>query len=141
MRLAWARGFGFADIENRRPMTAGTIQNIGSVTKTVTTTLVLQDIEVGRLDLDGDINRYLPFPVRNPNHAQVAITIRQLLTHRSSIRDGEAYGESYRCGDRARILSPETAAMALAPVHYERALGWDYVPRYFGTQDPIPGAG
>jgi CubicO group peptidase (beta-lactamase class C family) len=99
-RLAWARGYGWADIENRRPMTADTIQNIGSVTKTLTTTLALQDIEAGRLDLDGDINRYLGFPIRNPNHPQIPITLRQLLTHRSSIRDGAAYGQSYRCGDQ-----------------------------------------
>lgn len=103
-RLAWAKGYGLADIENRRPMTADTIQNVGSVTKTLTTTLALQDIETGRLDLDGDINRYLSFPVRNPNHPQTPITLRQLLTHRSSIRDGIAYGESYRCGDQTVSL-------------------------------------
>ncbi len=103
-RLAWANGYGWADIENRRPMTADTIQNIGSVTKTLTTTLVLQDVEAGRLDLDSDVNRYLPFSVRNPNHPQVPITLRQLLTHRSSIRDGAAYSESYRCGDQTGSL-------------------------------------
>ena len=89
-RLAWANGYGFADIENRRPMTADTVQNVGSVTKTLTTTLALQDIEAGRLDLDGDINRYLRFAVRNPDHPKVPITLRHLLTHRSSIRDGVA---------------------------------------------------
>jgi CubicO group peptidase (beta-lactamase class C family) len=102
--LAWAKGYGFADIENRRPMTADTIQNVGSVTKTLTTTLALQDVEAGRLDLDGDINRYLRFPVRNPNHPDVPITLRQLLAHRSSIRDGTAYSDSYRCGDQAISL-------------------------------------
>jgi len=103
-RLAWAKGYGFADLENRRSMTADTIQNVGSVTKTLTTTLVLQDIEAGRLDLDRDINHYLPFVVRNPNHPQVSITLRQLLTHRSSIRDGAAYSDSYRCGDQTTSL-------------------------------------
>jgi len=103
-RLAWAKGYGFADIENRRPMTADTVQNVGSVTKTLTTTLALQDIEAGRLDLDGDINRYLRFSVRNPNHPNVPITLRQLLTHRSSIRDGIAYSDSYRCGDQTVSL-------------------------------------
>lgn len=103
-RLAWAKGFGWADIENRRPMTADTVQNIGSVTKTLTTTLALQDIEAGRLDLDSDINRYLAFPIRNPNHPLTPITLRQILTHRSSIRDGAAYGESYRCGDQTVSL-------------------------------------
>ena len=104
-QLAWAKGYGWADIENRRPMTAETIQNIGSVTKTLTTTLALQDVEAGRLDLDGDIGRYLEFPIRNPKHSHVPITLRQLLTHRSSIRDGVAYGQSYRCGDQTVSLA------------------------------------
>lgn len=103
-RLAWANGYGFADIESGRRMTADTVQNVGSVTKTLTTTLALQDIEAGRLDLDGDINRYLRFSVRNPNHPNVPITLRQLLTHRSSIRDGIAYSDSYRCGDQTVLL-------------------------------------
>jgi CubicO group peptidase (beta-lactamase class C family) len=103
-RLAWTNGYGLADIENGRPMTADTIQNVGSVTKTLTTTLALQDVEAGRLDLDADINRYLPFPVRNPNHPDAPITLRQLLTHRSSIRDGAAYSDSYHCGDQTVSL-------------------------------------
>ena len=102
--LAWARGYGLADIENGRPMTADTIQNVGSVTKTVTTTLALQDVEAHRLDLDSDINGYLRFSIRNPKHPTVPITLRQLLTHRSSIRDGIAYLESYRCGDQVTSL-------------------------------------
>ena len=109
-RLAWANGYGFADIENRRPMTADTVQNVGSVTKTLTTTLALQDIEAGRLDLDGDINRYLRFAVRNPDHPKVPITLRHLLTHRSSIRDGVAYSHSYRCGDQTLSLEDSLEA-------------------------------
>lgn len=103
-QLEWAKGYGWASIEDRRPMTADTIQNVGSVTKTVTTTLALQDLEAQRLGLDSDINEYLDFSVRNPNHPDVPITLRQLLSHRSSIRDGVAYLESYRCGDQTVTL-------------------------------------
>ncbi len=98
-QVVWARGYGWADIACRVPMTADTILNIASVSKTITTTAVMQLQEKGRIDLDRDVNGYLPFRVRNPRYADVPITVRQLLTHHSSIQDGPAYQASYACGD------------------------------------------
>ena len=123
-RLAWAKGYGLADIENGRPMTPDTIQNVGSVTKTLTTTLALQDIEASRLDLDSDINRYLDFSVRNPNHAELPITLRQLLTHRSSIRDGAAYSDSYHCGDQTISLNDWLRAYFATPGTSDHFHAW-----------------
>ena len=98
--LIWAKGFGWADIEFQKKMSAPTtIQNIGSISKTITATSVFQCWESGQLDLYRDINEYLDFPIRNPKHVSVPITPHQLLTHRSSIMDGQLYGESYQCGD------------------------------------------
>ncbi|MBN1223971.1 MAG: serine hydrolase [Candidatus Aminicenantes bacterium] len=98
-KLVWAKGFGWADVEKKIPMSADTIQNIGSISKTVTATAIMQLWEKGRFKLDDDVNEQLPFQVRNPNFPDVPITYRQLLTHKSSIKDGPAYGESYACGD------------------------------------------
>jgi CubicO group peptidase (beta-lactamase class C family) len=98
-KLVWSKGFGWADIEKKIPMTADTIQNIGSISKTVTATAVMQLWEKGRFKLDDDVNDYLSFEIRNPHFPNMPITFRQLLTHRSSIKDGPAYGESYACGD------------------------------------------
>jgi CubicO group peptidase (beta-lactamase class C family) len=98
--VTWSKGFGWADIDRKIPYDPDrTIQNIGSVSKTITATAVMQLSERGRCALDEDVNSYLPFAVRNPRFPDVPITIRQLLTHRSSILDGPAYDESYRCGD------------------------------------------
>lgn len=102
--IVWSRGFGWADIENKIPMTDHTIQNIASVSKTITATAVMQLWERGRFKLDDDVNKYLPFQVRNPHFPDCPITFRQLLTHRSSIKDGPAYGASYACGDPAISL-------------------------------------
>ncbi len=102
--LVWARGFGLADVESERPMTERTLINIGSVTKTVTATAVLRAIENGDLSLDQDVNELLDFSVRNPRFSDEPITVRQLLVHRSSIRDGEPYEASYACGDPATPL-------------------------------------
>jgi CubicO group peptidase (beta-lactamase class C family) len=97
--MAWSRGFGWADIENKIPMTDQTIQNIGSISKTITATAVMQLWERGRFKLDEDVNKYLPFQVQNPHFPDCPITFRQLLTHKSSIKDGPAYNASYSCGD------------------------------------------
>jgi CubicO group peptidase (beta-lactamase class C family) len=104
-RVAWSKGFGLADVERRTPMTPESVLNIGSVTKTITATAVMQLVERGRLDLDADVNAVLPFPVRNGGFPSVPITVRQLLTHTSSIRDTPEYEASYGCGDPAVPLA------------------------------------
>ncbi len=103
-KLVWIGAFGWADVENKKPMTEKTIQNIGSISKTITATAIMQLWENGKFKLDDDVNGYLPFPVRNPRFPDDPITFRQLLTHKSSIQDGPAYEQSYACGDPAVSL-------------------------------------
>lgn len=98
-RILGGWGFGLADLAARRPMTADTVINIASVTKTMTCVAVLQLLEQGRLQLDDDVNRFLPFSVRNPGFPDTPITLRQLLVHTGTIDDGPSYGDSYACGD------------------------------------------
>lgn len=97
--LAHVAGFGVADITTGRPMSPQTLMNIGSITKTITGTAVMQMYEQGKLQLDTSIDEYLPFTVRNPAFPDRPITTRQLLTHTSSIADGRAYDSTYICGD------------------------------------------
>jgi CubicO group peptidase (beta-lactamase class C family) len=98
-KLVWSGAFGWADVENKKPRTEETIQNIGSISKTITATAAMQLWEKGKFKLDDDVNGYLPFPVRNPRFPDDPITFRQLLTHKSSIKDGPTYQKSYACGD------------------------------------------
>lgn len=98
-RIAWLGGFGLADVSSGRRMTTETVLNVGSVSKLVTSSAVMQLVESGSLDLDADVNDHLSFPVRNPAAPDVPITARQLLTHTSSLNDSESYGASYACGD------------------------------------------
>ncbi len=105
-RIVWSKGYGWANIASRVPMNPDhTVQNIASVSKTVTATAVMQLVEKGQLDLDADVDSALPFTVRNPFHPQTPITARLLLTHQSSIADGPAYGETYGCGDPSTSLA------------------------------------
>lgn len=85
--IVWARGYGWANVEKRRPVTPDTGFMLASISKTFVATAVMQQVEAGTLSLDADVNTYLPFPVRNPKHPDDPITLRQLLTHTSSVRD------------------------------------------------------
>jgi CubicO group peptidase (beta-lactamase class C family) len=98
-KLLRAAGFGFASLAQERPTRADTLINVGSITKTATCVAVMQLWERKKFTLDGDVNAWLSFPVRNFASPGVPVTFRQLLTHTSSIADGPAYEKSYACGD------------------------------------------
>lgn len=97
--LVWSGTYGYADLERQVPMSLDHLQNIASISKTFTTTALMQLNEAGLVDLDQDVNDFFPFAIRNPAHPTQAITVRHLLTHTSSINDGLAYGRLYACGD------------------------------------------
>ena len=97
--MLWSSSHGFADIANQKPITLDSLQNIASISKTFVTTALMQLWEEDRFDLDDDVGNYFDFPVRNPKFPNSPITITQLLTHTSSIKDGPAYIPSYACGD------------------------------------------
>ena len=86
-RLIWSKGYGYADVKNKIPMSQHTIQNIASISKTVTGAAAMHLVEKGKLDLDENINTYLPFTVSHPEFPKTAITTRQLLTHTAGIID------------------------------------------------------
>ena len=86
-KIFWAGYYGWANIEEKRPVTQDTLFQLASISKTVTACMIMQQVEQGKLNLDADINTYLPFKARNPKHADQPITLRHLLCHTSSIRD------------------------------------------------------
>lgn len=90
-RRAEARGFAVLDPAARRPLTVDAPMRVASVSKVVTTLGVLRLVEEGRLDLDRDVSDYLGWRFRNPAHPDVPVTLRLLLSHRSSLLDDGGY--------------------------------------------------
>ncbi|MBM4068630.1 MAG: serine hydrolase [Planctomycetes bacterium] len=83
-KLVWSRGFGHADPAAKTEATATTVYRVGSVSKPFTTLLLMILVEMGLIDLDVPVQRYLPeFQPKNP-HGK-AITLRQLVSHRSGL--------------------------------------------------------
>jgi CubicO group peptidase (beta-lactamase class C family) len=100
-QIVFAKGYGYANLEQKRPVTPDTIFQIASVSKLVTATTLMRLYEQGKFGLDDDINAYLPFSVRNPQYPETAITFRMLLAHTSSIADGPSYESTYTLGKSA----------------------------------------
>lgn len=81
-RIVWSEGFGYANLEHRVPVTPLTRFRIGSVSKPVTAAALAKLYERGRLDLDAEVQRYVPsFPRK-----RWPITTRQLAGHLAGIR-------------------------------------------------------
>ena len=90
-RIVCASAAGMADIGQKRPVTPDTLFLIGSVSKTITATALMQLFDEGKLKLDDDIDNYLPFHVDIPFEPDAPVTFRQLLTHTASIDDNPDY--------------------------------------------------
>src|SRR5215207_1069281 len=79
--VSWVKGFGHADLENKTPMKAESAYRLASVTKPMTAIAVLQLAEQGKLNLDAEVQTYVPyFPKK-----KWPVTVRQLLGHLGGI--------------------------------------------------------
>ena len=85
--IAWARGYGLADVESGRPVTPNTLFQAASISKPVAALAALRLVESGRVDLDGDVNAYLTSwqVPGNEFTEQAPVTLRGLLTHRAGL--------------------------------------------------------
>ena len=85
---------GYADKAAARRITANDPVRVASISKLVTTLGVMRLVEAGKLELDADVSRYLGFKLRNPAFPDVAISLRMLVSHRSSLTDTAGYWQT-----------------------------------------------
>jgi CubicO group peptidase (beta-lactamase class C family) len=117
-KILKSRGYGFADLEDRAPATADTIYQSGSVGKMFTAACVMLLAEDGKLSLDDRLAKF--FPDGPP--AWHRITIRQLLTHTSGIKD---YSDEYDM--RGEYDEDKQLAVAQKiPLDFEPGTQWSY---------------
>jgi D-alanyl-D-alanine carboxypeptidase len=93
-RLLGIQTYGYADLASQKPITPETLFEIGSVTKSFTALLLLQEWEGGRLDLEVPIDHYLPwFRVQS---SYDPITPHHLLSHTGGIICGSEFSTEAR---------------------------------------------
>lgn len=116
-QIIYMKGFGFADVEKKRPVTGSTQFYIASNTKSFTGLAAEILAERGTWDLDAPLSRYLPeLKLKSPLNAD-SITIRSLLTHTHGIGNGGPVvmrlaftGEYANDAELIRLLAEHPAA-------------------------------
>jgi len=78
--------------------TADSLFQVGSITKVWTTTLLMQLVDAGELDLDAPVRRYLPDFRLVDDGAAAAITVRQLMCHTAGF-EGDIFTDTGRGDD------------------------------------------
>ena len=103
--LWWFKGYGFVDLAEKTPVTRDTPFHLASLTKTFTSTLLMQLVEQGKLDLDTpaatfgiDLNSRGTITLRRlfslfgiDLKSRGTITVRHLFSHTSRGKPGERY--------------------------------------------------
>ena len=90
-KVIYNHSFGFKDVEKQLPLTNQSIFRIASISKSFTTTAIMQLVAEKKIRLDQDISELVGFKVRNPAYPSTVITLKMALSHRSSINDSEGY--------------------------------------------------
>ena len=85
--LLYAKGFGFADVENRRPVTTETLFYIASTTKSFTGLAATLLHHSGKIHFDSSMHYYLPSVRLQPPLSPDSISVRALLTHTHGIQN------------------------------------------------------
>ena len=105
----WSQGFGTADLENYSPATSSTLFRLGSVSKPIAATAMLEVWERGGLDLDAPVQKYCSaFPQK-----EWPITARELLGHLGGIRHYNPDGKGDIPADSARHFASMEESLAL----------------------------
>jgi CubicO group peptidase (beta-lactamase class C family) len=112
----WVEGFGFADLENKTPAKAESAYRLASITKSMTGEAIVQLAERGKLDLDAEIQTYVPdYPVQ-----KWPVTVRNLLTHTGGGQVGSGLGPEH-------VTTKEVVArISKYPIQYETGTRFDY---------------
>jgi CubicO group peptidase (beta-lactamase class C family) len=91
-RISYTQHFGYRDFQRQLPVTDSTLFRIASISKNICATALLTLYDKGLVHLDEDVEKYLHFKLRNPAFPEKVITLRMLLSHTSSLFDGDGYG-------------------------------------------------
>ena len=95
--------FGLSHLPDT-PVTPDTVFRAASISKFVTALGAMKLKEQGRLDLDRDVQDYMPVPLRHPKAPDTPITLKMLLTHTAGIHDGVDYNAGIAKGVPLSLL-------------------------------------
>ena len=137
-KVIWAKGFGYADVENKIPATEHTAYHLASLTKTFASTILMQLVQEGTVNLDDPVSKYGITLESNG-----VIRVRHLLSHTSEGNPGEQYrynGNRFSELDKVIQGSTGKSFAELLIANILDPLGMNEtapnVPRIFSTKSP-----
>lgn len=89
--MIYNHSFGLKNVETGERLENGDVFRIASISKSFVAIGIMQLVEAGKLSLEADVSDLIGFRVRNPNFPDSVITLRMILSHRSSISDKNGY--------------------------------------------------
>jgi len=141
-RLVFARGYGWADREQRQPVEPDSLFRIASLSKSLTAAAILKLEEEGRLKLDDRAFQILrdlkPRPGAKINPQLAQITLRQLLQHTGGWDRDQSFDPMFRSREIAQTMGVPSPADATTIVRYmldqplQSAPGTHYAYSNFG---------
>ena len=115
-RIAWALGFGVADLASERPVTADTLFQAQSITKTLTALATVKLLASKQIALDEPVNRYLTgWTIPENNYtATVPVSFRMLLNHTAALSNPYPDG---CCGPKETLPTLQQVLRGIPPAN------------------------
>lgn len=134
-RLFYARGFGYADVENKTPVQPDALFRIASVAKPITAAAIMKLVEEGRLKVDDRVAPFIahlaPAPGAAVDPRWEQITIRHLLNHTGGwdrTRPDGGFDPIDRPGIAAAAVGAPAPASAETLIRYMKGMPLDFNP-------------
>ncbi|RYY50507.1 MAG: class A beta-lactamase-related serine hydrolase [Chitinophagaceae bacterium] len=87
----YEKAFGLSNEAKQEQLTTQHLFRIASISKSFVATSIMQLVEKKKLRLTDDVGELIGFKVRNPLYPETVITLKMLLSHRSSLNDSRGY--------------------------------------------------
>src|SRR5678815_344992 len=134
-KLIYARGFGYANVENKTPVQPDALFRIASVSKPITSAAIMTLVEEGKLRLDDRVAPYIahlaPPPGATVDPRWEQITIRHLLDHTAGWdrdKPNGGFDPMFRPAIAAAAVGAPAPASAETIIRYMKGMPLDFDP-------------
>src|SRR5215213_7438490 len=134
-KLIYARGFGYADVENKTPVQPDALFRIASVSKPITGAAIMKLVEEGKLRLDDRVAPFIahltPAPGATVDPRWEQITIRQLLDHTAGWdrnKPNGGFDPMFQSAIAAAAVGAPAPASAETIIRYMKGMPLDFNP-------------
>lgn len=114
-RIVYARGFGYADVGEREPVTSNSLFRIASISKPITAVAIMQLVDQGKLSLDDKVFEILSYEPHleeggSFDERQNSITVEHLLQHRGGWDRDQSFDAMFKSTPFSELLGTEPPA-------------------------------